>query len=99
MKPARVDIINNTLAIVWDDGRESYIGFEQLRRACPCAACKGESTVMTTYRPEPPTYSPASFVLTDWQYVGAYALHFAWRDGHNSGIYSFDHLRNLENQP
>ena len=96
MKPARIDVINDTLAIVWDDGGESYIGFEQLRRACPCAACKGESTVMTTYRPEPPNYTPASFVLTDWRYVGTYALHFAWRDGHSSGIYPFQYLRQLE---
>jgi DUF971 family protein len=96
MKPVRVDVINNTLAIVWDDDHESYINFEALRRACPCAACKGETTVMTSYRPEPPKYTPASFELAQWRFVGAYAIHFAWRDGHDSGIYSFDYLRKLE---
>lgn len=98
MKPVRVDIINNTLAIVWDDGAESFIGFETLRKACPCAGCKGEATVMTEYRPEPPQYTPASFELSEWRYIGAYAIHFAWRDGHASGIYPFELLRHLENQ-
>jgi DUF971 family protein len=98
MKPSRIDIINNTFAIVWDDGKESFISFEALRRACPCAACKGETTVMTSYRPEPPKYTPASFVLAEWRHVGAYAIHFAWRDGHASGIYPFEYLSKLENQ-
>jgi DUF971 family protein len=96
MKPVRVDIINNTFAIAWDDGAESFIGFEALRKACPCAGCKGEKTVMTSYRPEPPRYTPASFELGEWRYVGGYAIHFAWRDGHASGIYPFDYLRSLE---
>jgi len=27
--------------------------------------------------------------------VGRYALQFKWNDGHSSGIYSFEHLRNI----
>ncbi len=27
--------------------------------------------------------------------VGRYALHFAWSDGHTSGIYTFEHIRSL----
>jgi DUF971 family protein len=27
--------------------------------------------------------------------VGAYAIRIHWNDGHNSGIYSYEHLRNL----
>ncbi len=27
--------------------------------------------------------------------VGSYAVRIYWNDGHSSGIYSFDHLRNI----
>ncbi|MEI6396113.1 MAG: gamma-butyrobetaine hydroxylase-like domain-containing protein [Verrucomicrobiota bacterium] len=27
--------------------------------------------------------------------VGSYAIQINWSDGHNSGIYSFDHLREI----
>ena len=95
MKPKTVEVVNNILAIVWDDGRESYHDFEPLRRACPCAMCKGETNVLTAYKPGPLTYSPASFELRSWQYVGGYGLQPQWADGHASGIYSFDYLRQL----
>jgi DUF971 family protein len=27
--------------------------------------------------------------------VGSYAIRIEWNDGHNTGIYSFDHLRGI----
>lgn len=96
MKPTRVEIINNTLAVVWEDGRESYFDAEQLRRACPCAACQGETNVLSEFKPPPPEYTPASFELRGWHYIGGYAIQPEWADGHNTGIYSFDYLRNLK---
>ena len=30
----------------WQDGTEDFIALEKLRRACPCAGCKGERDVM-----------------------------------------------------
>ena len=96
MKPNKIETVNNVLAIAWDDGHESYFAFEPLRRACPCAACKGETNVMVEYKPKPQNYTPASFELRNWQYVGGYAIQPQWGDGHASGIYSFDYLRRLE---
>ena len=93
MRPKTVEVINNILAIVWEDGHESYFEWEALRRACPCALCKGETNVMVEYKPSPPKYTPASFEMTRWEYVGAYALQPHWADGHNSGIYAFPYLR------
>ena len=40
--PRNVMVVGNELAIVWDDGREDYFRLDALRRACPCAMCKGE---------------------------------------------------------
>ena len=96
VKPKTVEIVNNILAIVWDDGHESYYDFESLRRACPCAMCKGETNVMVEYKPPPQKLTPASFELRNWQYVGGYAIQPHWGDGHASGIYSFLYLRDID---
>jgi len=96
VKPKTIEVVNNILAIAWDDGHESYFDFETLRRACPCALCKGETNVMVEYKPKPPNLTPASFELRGWQYVGGYAIQPQWADGHASGIYSFQYLREWE---
>ena len=33
--------------------------------------------------------------LTNAKTVGRYAVQLFWSDGHNTGIYSFDHLRDI----
>lgn len=88
-----IDVVNQTLAIAWADGRESYIELETLRRACPCAQCKGETNILVASKPAPGHYTPASFELRSWQFVGGYGLQPQWADGHAAGIYSFDYLR------
>jgi len=96
MKPKNIEPINSILAIAWDDGSETYVDFERLRRTCPCAACKGEANILVAAAPFPQNYTPASFELRGWQYVGGYAIQPTWGDGHASGIYTFDYLRRLE---
>ena len=49
MNARNIVVVNNILAIVWEDGHESYYEFEPLRRACPCALCKGETNVLAEY--------------------------------------------------
>lgn len=39
-------------------------------------------------------YTPAPKML-NVEPVGSYALKIFWNDGHSSGIYSWDHLRNI----
>ena len=51
MKPTRIELINDTLAVVWDDGHESYYECEPLRRQCPCAVCQGETNVLSATPP------------------------------------------------
>ena len=94
MRPADVQQIGEELAIKWEDGSESFISLEKLRRACPCAGCKGEMDVMgNLYKnPEQPL-TPAAFRLVRLERVGTYALQPVWADGHATGIYSFDYLR------
>ena len=64
--------------------------------ACPCAACKGETNVLSQSAPLPQNFTPASFELRSWQWVGGYAIQPHWGDGHASGIYTFEYLRKLE---
>ena len=96
VKPKHIEVVNDILAIAWDDGHESYFEAESLRRACPCAMCKGEVNVMVEFKPRRQEYTPASFELRGWQYVGGYAIQPQWGDGHASGIYSFQYLRDLK---
>jgi DUF971 family protein len=93
--PAQIQPIGDELAIAWSDGTESFLNLEQLRRACPCAACGGEPDILGNIdRPEV-SYSDASFQLTRVGAVGGYALQPLWGDGHGSGLYTFPFLQRL----
>jgi DUF971 family protein len=96
VQPVDIQQIGAELAIKWADGSESYIPLEQLRRHCPCAACKGETDVMgNLYKGPEINLRPESFLLTALARVGTYAIQPTWGDGHNSGIYSYEYLRRL----
>ena len=96
MPPQDIQQIGEELAIKWDDGSESFISLEKLRRCCPCAGCKGEMDVMGNVHkgPEKPL-SPASFRLLRIERVGTYAVQPFWADGHATGLYSFDYLNRV----
>ena len=95
LEPINVQQIGNELAIAWNDGAESFVKLETLRRSCPCAACGGEPDVLgRTARPDV-SYSDQSFKLVGFEIVGGYALQPRWADGHSTGIYSFTYLRRL----
>jgi DUF971 family protein len=96
MKATELQVIGNELAVKWEDGSESFIILEKLRRACPCAGCKGETDVMGNLHKGPDSaYSARSFELARVGKVGSYAIQPVWRDGHSTGIYPFDLLLRL----
>ena len=64
--------------------------------ACPCATCGGEPDVMGHVDRPQVSYGPRSFELRDFKLVGGYALQPTWNDGHNTGLYTFRHLRVLD---
>jgi DUF971 family protein len=96
MRPLDIQAIGTELAIKWDDGREDFIPLANLRRACPCAGCKGEVDILgNLYKnPEKP-YAANSFELVRLARVGGYAVQPLWADGHNTGIFSFDYLHRV----
>ncbi len=88
-------VIGNELALAWGDGSESYIPLESLRKHCPCAVCQGEPDAMGRVVKPTVTHTDRSFQLLSMQQVGGYALQLKWADGHSTGIYTFDLLKNL----
>jgi len=94
------EALNDLMLFKWEDGFESYINLKILREKCPCANCEGEKDVFgNIYKGENKPLNENSFLLNGIQPVGYYALRPYWKDGHHSGIYSFEMLRSLcENQ-
>jgi DUF971 family protein len=96
MRPLDIQIIGEELAVKWDDASETFYRLEELRRACPCAGCRGETDIMGQIHKFPSKpLAPASFQLRRIERVGTYALQPFWGDGHSSGIFSFDYLKQL----
>lgn len=96
MRPLDLQVIGGELAIKWDDGRESFIPLEQLRRACPCAGCKGETDILgNQHRGPAPVLTPRSFELVKIARVGGYGIQPVWADGHATGIFTFANLERM----
>jgi DUF971 family protein len=96
MRPVNLQPIGQELAVKWDDGTESFISLERLRRACPCAGCKGESDIMgNLYKGPEQTLAARAFELRGLSLVGSYAVQPVWADGHNTGLFSFDYLKKV----
>lgn len=93
MKLEQAIVIGEELAVRFIGGTEIYLPLRYLRANCPCAACqqKRETHVNGVMCKE-----DSSVPLSSVDLVGGYAVRLAWRDGHTSGIYSFEFLRKLE---
>lgn len=97
MSPKKIKIVNKTsLLITWKDSAESRIDLKYLRDECPCASCKGETILLRTYRPPKPQMANADmYNIQAIDNVGGYAIQITWKDGHNTGIYTWEYLKQL----
>ena len=87
----------SSLEIIWEDESSSSIGLKYLRDECPCATCKGETVLLKTFRPPAKKMiSPEMYLIKNIETVGEYAVQITWEDGHNTGIYTYDYLRVLD---
>ena len=77
-----------TVRITWDDGHVGEYEQEYLRGYCPCAMCQGHGGQRRFVA------TPGA-MLASIRGVGNYAIDLHWKDGHSTGIYSFDYLRSL----
>lgn len=81
----------------WSDGGRAAYSPRFLRDACPCATCReqrvepAKPNPLQVLRPEETT----PLTITGMQPVGQYAYKIAFSDGHDSGIYTLEYLREL----
>ena len=93
--PSNIQLIGNEVAIVWGDGTETYYPTEALRAASPSAQNIGERDILgNRYGGDGPKTFPG-VTVTGWEQVGNYAIRFDFSDGHKTGLYSYDYLREL----
>lgn len=95
VKPVRVERESSSaLSVRWDDGHRGRHTMQSLRAHCPCAACR--SDIETRGGPAVlPILIPGQYELKSIEPVGNYALQLSWGDGHRTGIYTFEHLRQI----
>ncbi len=78
------------IRIEWDRaGHEWLYPARVLRLACPCAACVEEMSGRPLLDPG---RVPADVYPEAVSLVGAYGIRIRWSDGHDTGIYTFEHL-------
>ncbi len=95
MKPKQLKVANGNFQIVWSDEDIWTIPVTCLRDECPCAGCKGETILLHTYLPPKAEKSPDSYMITGIKPVGGYAIQISWKDGHDTGLYSWEYLKQL----
>jgi DUF971 family protein len=90
-----MQVVGRGLAIVWEDGHESFYPFDDLRKSCPCARCRTERQSTAAANPLRIVRAArlGEAAVRRIRPVGAYAVQLEWSDGHDLGIYSFDSLR------
>lgn len=86
------ELLGTVLVLHWRDGHRGELPLKTMRDNCPCAVCEGQrgqrqGSPLRVLSPSSPSEVEAIHP------VGRYALQLHWRDGHSTGIYSFDLLR------
>ena len=86
---------DDRLIIEWNDGHRGELAWTHLRKHCPCAGCQEE-------RLQPPdpfrVLKPSELAPlkpVSISPVGLYAYKIVWNDGHDSGLFTLEHLRKL----
>jgi DUF971 family protein len=102
-KPVDVKVRVSTgegVDITWTDSHTSHYPFSYLRDLCPCAICNDEREKKSRSAFSSPTsvelrmFKPR-VTAKGAQGVGNYAVQITFSDGHATGIYSFEHLREI----
>jgi DUF971 family protein len=98
--PKKIEVIGDELAIVWEDGSETYLKLTDLRRLCPCAGCSGERDLLGRLaKPPARPLTSESFKISGTAPVGGYALQLFWGDGHSDGLFAYTRLREWGENP
>jgi len=95
MQPEKIKILDNKyLWIKWNDDTEAKIDLQKMREMCPCATCLAERNNQS--KNYIPLLLSSQITVSGIEAVGSYAIQINWQDGHNTGIYEYTFLKNLE---
>ena len=78
--------------VEFSDGVIATFGLAVLRRACPCAECNSRRQQGRSVSIMAET-NPDDVRITEAKMAGAWGLNLDWNDGHSTGIYAFEKLR------
>lgn len=94
--PKNIQLIGDTLCIVWSTGSEDYFESEYLRIHSPSAQNIGEKDIFGNQYGGDGSKKFEGVKITGWDFIGNYAIKIKFSDGHNTGIYSWEYLKSLE---
>ena len=94
-QPTRIERGSTSLEISWKDSSRSELPYRLLRQKCPCARCDATRLGKDPFHIRPSDDFFENLYLVDIQRVGRYAVRLVWNDGHRTGIYTFEFLREL----
>jgi DUF971 family protein len=96
-QPIKLELIaGGQLRIAWSDGVVREYSVRELRDKCPCATCREQRAAPPPPITQLPILSAAEtqpLSITAMTPVGRYAYSIDFSDGHNTGIYTLDSLR------
>ncbi|RMH63708.1 MAG: DUF971 domain-containing protein [Calditrichaeota bacterium] len=98
MYPKTIEQISDqVITITWDDDSKQIFFADTTRKACPCATCKDEKDEAGNNKNpfKVLKMTPQNIYFTKWEMVGRYAIRFVFSDRHDSGIYTYDYLREI----
>ncbi|MCR9140973.1 MAG: DUF971 domain-containing protein [bacterium] len=87
--PDEITYDQENLTIRWKDQHSCSYELLNLRKNCPCAHCRGGHGPVADRQTDHIT----EIRLISWKKVGRYALCITWSDNHDTGIYTYDALR------
>ena len=94
-QPTHIERSDTSLKVKWKDMYRSEVSYRRLRQKCPCAHCDATRSDKDPFHIRPADDFFENLHLVDIQQVGRYAVRLVWNDGHRTGIYTFQFLREL----
>jgi DUF971 family protein len=89
-------LADGALQIEWGDGHHSALPLALLRAKCPCATCREvREAPPDPFRVLSASEAAAVPTLHDIEPVGRYGIRPVWQDGHSTGIFTYQYLRQL----
>ena len=89
---------DQSLLITWNDGERRRYTCAALRKACPCVMCRNERKAAEAEPDQLTILAPnelAPIKIDRMVLAGNYAYRITFSDGHNTGLFTFEHLREL----